>query len=123
MKKLTCDQALVLLDNYYLARCDREVCGDEYAPALKKAADVCVSVMTQASEPSDAPLDEWPRLQYQKVQDFVIGRRLFMGSSKDKSHVDIVLELAAKALSEANWHKIADERAAEIVRLQEIIAK
>jgi hypothetical protein len=47
-------------------------------------------------EPGD---DSWPREQYQKIQDFVIGRGLFRGSPDDKSHADIVLELAERALN------------------------
>jgi hypothetical protein len=36
--------------------------------------------------------------QYTKIQDFVIGHGLYKGQSADKSHADIVIALAVKAL-------------------------
>lgn len=45
------------------------------------------------------PSELWACQQYQKIQDFVICKRLWRGEPNDKSHADIVVELATEAFA------------------------
>jgi hypothetical protein len=92
-----------------------------------------IPLYSSAIEPSV----EWPREQYQKIQDFVIQRGLFRGSPSDKSHADIVLELAEKAIravkangsdmgfpiSEQNQPVIASEKTSGFQPIEKAIAE
>jgi hypothetical protein len=52
-------------------------------------------------EPALEQSSPWAREQYQKIQDFVIRRGLYRGQNDNKSHADIVLELAELGLPRA----------------------
>jgi hypothetical protein len=56
---------------------------------------------SHSPEPALEQSSPWAREQYQKIQDFVIRRGLYRGQNDNKSHADIVLELAELGLPRA----------------------
>jgi hypothetical protein len=67
----------------------------------QRFAEILRRLACSAPPPALEQSSPWAREQYQKIQDFVIRRGLYRGQNDNKSHADIVLELAELGLPRA----------------------